>query len=55
LSPDIPNFIFNNKFYRLTEEYKQNSSSIGYTGGGLAKKSTYNNGNYSNYPLFADG
>lgn len=40
LSPEIPNFIFNNKFYLLTEEYKQNSYSFGYKGGGFAKKST---------------
>ncbi len=40
LSPAIPSFIFSNKFSLLTDEYKQNSSSVGYNGGGFAKKST---------------
>jgi hypothetical protein len=36
LSPAIPSFILRSRFYLLTDEYKQNSSSMGYKGGGLA-------------------
>jgi len=55
LFPFIPNFIFINKNYLLSEENRQNYSSFGYIGGGFGKKSTYMIGSYSYYSSLKEG
>lgn len=49
LLPTIPKVSFINTVSLVAEENKQNYSTFGYIGGGLAKKSTYMTGNASNY------
>ncbi len=49
LLPTIPKVSFISTDSLVAEENKQNYSTLGYIGGGLAKKSTYITGNPSNY------
>lgn len=55
LLPTIPKVSFINTVSLVAEENKQNYSTFGYIGGGLAKKSTYITGNASNYSSVWDG
>lgn len=48
LLPTIPRVNFINTVSREAEEKRQNSSTLGYIGGGLARKSIYMTGRASN-------
>lgn len=53
--PTIPSVSFIRTVSRVAEENKQNYSTYGYIGGGLARKSTYMTGKVSNYSSVWDG
>lgn len=55
LFPVIPRVNFIRTVSRVAEENRQNYSTLGYIGGGLAKKSTYMTGKASNSSSVWDG